>query len=94
MGDLFQQRVTHYEASSDPCRLTFLIFFPSSLIELLANDALDASPYAVHRHPPGQAIPQGLPGALSPDVPSPTKPIPVDQLNNMYMQRNQDVNNR
>ena len=68
--------------------------FPSSLIGFLANDALHASPYAVHRHPPGQATPQGPPGALSPDVPGPIKPVPVDQLNNMYMQRNQDVSNR
>ena len=70
------------------------MFFPSSLIGSLANVALDTSPYAVHRHPPGQAIPQGLPGGLSPDVPGPTKPVPVDQLNNLYMQRNQDVNDR
>lgn len=48
-------------------------------------------------HPPlspGQGLPHGPPGALSPGAPGPTDPIPVNQLNDMYMQQHQDVSNR
>ena len=55
------------------------------------------SPSAAHMHPPlspGQGPPLGPPGALSPGAPGPADPIPVNQLNDMYMQQQQDVGNR
>ena len=55
------------------------------------------SPYAAHQHPPqspGQAPPQGPPGALPPGAPGPAEAIPVNQLNEMYMQQQQSVNDR
>ena len=55
------------------------------------------SPNAVHLHPPslpGQGPPQGPPGAISPDAPGPIKAISVSQLNDIYLQKNQDVSNR
>ena len=55
------------------------------------------SPNAAHMHPPqspGQGPPPGPPGALSPGAPGPTDPIPVNQLNDMYMQQQQDISNR
>ncbi len=56
-----------------------------------------SSPYAAHQHPPQsprQAPPQGPPGAFPPGAPGPTDPIPVHQLNEMYVQRQQGVNDR
>lgn len=55
------------------------------------------SPHAVHLHPPslpGQGPPQGPPGAISPDTPGPIKAISVSQLNDIYLQKSQDVSNR
>ena len=48
-------------------------------------------------HPPqspGQGPPQGPPGALSPGVPGPTDPMAMNQINDMYMQQRQGVNDR
>ncbi|CAF9906349.1 MAG: hypothetical protein ALECFALPRED_002207 [Alectoria fallacina] len=48
-------------------------------------------------HPPqspGQGPPQGPPGAFSPGVPGPADPIPVNQMNEIYMQQQQEVSNR
>ena len=43
---------------------------------------------------PGHHMPPGPPGALSPDQPGPTEALPVDRMNEMYLQQRQDVNNR
>ncbi|KAL8691700.1 MAG: hypothetical protein Q9218_003137 [Villophora microphyllina] len=43
---------------------------------------------------PGQAVPQGPPGALPADTPGPTSPLPVSQINEQYMQQNQNISNR
>lgn len=48
-------------------------------------------------HPPptpGQPTPQGLPGALPADTPGPMAPLPVSQINEQYIQQNQNVSNR
>ncbi|KAI9817244.1 MAG: hypothetical protein M1827_001357 [Pycnora praestabilis] len=50
-----------------------------------------------HMHPPpgpGSMPPQGPPGAMGPDMPGPIESIPVDRMNEMYMQQNQAVNDR
>lgn len=48
-------------------------------------------------HPPpvpGQTPQQGLPGALAPDTPGPTEPLPVSRMNDMYMQQQQSRHDR
>lgn len=48
-------------------------------------------------HPPqtpGQGVPQGPPGALPADTPGPTTPLPVSQINEQYIQQNQNISNR
>lgn len=48
-------------------------------------------------HPPavpGQAGSQGPPGALPVDTPGPISPLPVSQINEHYMQQNQNISNR
>ncbi|KAG8533712.1 uncharacterized protein KY384_001453 [Bacidia gigantensis] len=49
-------------------------------IEVFANDGTQSSPYAAHTHPPENAnnVPQGPPGALSPDVPGPADALPIN----------------
>lgn len=48
-------------------------------------------------HPPQMHGPgplQGLPGARSPGAPGPIDAIPVQRMNEMYMQQNQAVSDR
>ena len=48
-------------------------------------------------HPPpmpGHGMHAGPPGALSPDQPGTTETLPVDRMNEMYVQQQQDVSNR
>ncbi|KAL6713939.1 hypothetical protein ACLMJK_008433 [Lecanora helva] len=50
-------------------------------------------------HPYGQFAPmkgppQGPPGAIPPGAPGPAEPIPVNQLNEMYLQQQQSVSDR
>jgi RNA recognition motif-containing protein len=55
------------------------------------------NPHAVHMHPPQMHGPgplQGLPGARSPGAPGPIDAIPVQRMNEMYMQQNQAVSDR
>ncbi|KAL8950657.1 MAG: hypothetical protein Q9222_003316 [Ikaeria aurantiellina] len=55
------------------------------------------NPYAAHAHPPsavGQNVPQGLPGALPSDTPGPTSPLSVSEINEQYIQQNQNISNR
>lgn len=55
------------------------------------------SPHAVHMHPPampGQGPPLGPPGALGPDHPGPTDAVPVNRMNELYMQQKQNVDDR
>ncbi|KAL8713345.1 MAG: hypothetical protein Q9220_002544 [cf. Caloplaca sp. 1 TL-2023] len=42
----------------------------------------------------GQNVPQGLPGALPADTPGPTSPLSVSQINEQYLQQNQNISNR
>ena len=56
-----------------------------------------SSPLTAHTHPPpapGQAQPQGPPGALPPDAPGATEALPVSRLNDLHMQKNQAVSDR
>jgi len=65
--------------------------------ESVADLSLCHSPHAAHMHPPpmpAQGLPHGPPGALSSDMPGPTEPIPVNRMNEMYMQQKQSVNDR
>jgi hypothetical protein len=54
------------------------------------------SPYAAHRHPhpPHNPDPTTAPGALDPDAPGPADALPVEQINEMYMAKNQMISDR
>lgn len=55
------------------------------------------SPQAAHMHPPpmpGQGPPLGPPGAMSADAPGPTESMPINRMNEMYMQQKQGVSDR
>ena len=43
---------------------------------------------------PGQNIPQGPPGAFPPDHPGPADAIPVNRMNENFVQRRQELGNR
>ncbi|MCJ1401916.1 hypothetical protein MMC11_005133 [Xylographa trunciseda] len=43
---------------------------------------------------PGPGLPMGPPGALGPETPSAIDPMPVNRLNELYMQQQQGVNSR
>lgn len=48
-------------------------------------------------HPPvmpGQGPPLGPPGALGPHTPGPTDAVPVNRMNEMYLQQKQSVDDR
>ena len=63
----------------------------------MLTKSIQSSPNAAHMHPPlspGQGPPQGPPGALSPGAPGPTDPMAINQMNEMYMQQRQGVNDR
>lgn len=48
-------------------------------------------------HPPpmpGQGPPQGPPGAIAPGAPGPIDALPVNRMNEMYMQQHQNVSDR
>lgn len=60
-------------------------------------DCVFDSPHAAHLHPPpmpGQGPPQGLPGANPPNVAGPLEAVPVNRMNEMYLQQVQSVNDR
>ena len=42
----------------------------------------------------GAQPPQGLPGALDPEAPGSTDVVPVDRLNEMYMNQKQSISDR
>jgi len=52
-------------------------------------DCVFDSPHAAHLHPPpmpGQGPPQGLPGANPAGVAGPLEAVPVNRMNEMYLQ--------
>lgn len=60
-------------------------------------DCVLDSPHAAHLHPPpmpGQGPPQGLPGATPQGVAGPLEAVPVNRMNELYLQQVQSVNDR
>lgn len=43
---------------------------------------------------PGQGLPPGPPGAMSADIPGPTESIPINRMNELYVQQKQGVSDR
>ncbi|KAI9729327.1 MAG: hypothetical protein M1834_006998 [Cirrosporium novae-zelandiae] len=54
------------------------------------------SPYAAHSHPPPLpgAAPQGPPGSVPADTPTPIDPLSVNRLNETYVDNRQEIANR